>query len=75
MMQSALTLATRIHRYPGGIKKNICDQYRNRRGENARGFLLPLTVSAIGTKRTCRVALHMSAYDPKRISALSSLST
>ena len=23
-------------------------------------------MSAIGTKRTCRFALHMSAYDPKR---------
>ena len=23
-------------------------------------------MSAIGTKRTCRVALHISAYDPKR---------
>ena len=25
-------------------------------------------MSAIGTKRTCRVALHMSAFDPKRTS-------
>jgi diacylglycerol kinase family enzyme len=27
-----------------------------------------LTMSAIGTKRTCLFALHMSAYDPKRTS-------
>ncbi len=25
-----------------------------------------LAMSAVGTKRTCRVALHMSAFDPKR---------
>ena len=25
-----------------------------------------VSMSAIGTKRTCRVALHMSAFDPKR---------
>ena len=27
---------------------------------------LPVNVSAIGTKRTSLVALHMSAFDPKR---------
>ena len=37
MMQSALTLATRIHRYPRGHQENICNQYRNRRGEKCSG--------------------------------------
>jgi hypothetical protein len=34
-----------------------------------KGFLLTqilLTMSAFGTKPTCRFALHMSAFDPKR---------
>ena len=30
-------------------------------------------MSAIGTKRTYRVALHMSAYDPKRTYVATSL--
>src|SRR5262245_65712589 len=29
----------------------------------------PLLRSLLGAKRTCRFALHMSAYDPKRTSA------
>ena len=42
--------------------------------ESASHCKCPLLQSLLGVKRTCRFALHMSAFDPKRTSASFSMS-